>query len=443
MLPIPSVKHMDKVRHMLYKISPCASIPVVRHTPLEYNNRLSAHFGANIYFKREDLQPVRSFKIRGAAALISSLSDVERAKGIVCASAGNHAQGVAQTCNVLGLTADIFVPESTPNQKISRIINFSNQDNFKLHRVGSNFDECLAASLAFSNQNDKAYIHPYNHLETIAGQGTIGAEIFEDCEGLEIEPDYIMGSIGGGGLMSGIGAYSRGQGREGRCHVIGVEPSSCPSMTMAFKNKGPIEVKCQDNFVDGATVPKVGDVTFDVCSQVIDSIKVVDVGSLCSTMLELYQDDGIIVEPAGALPVTALSQLPDINNKTVVCIISGGNNDISRYPDIVERSLRYKKLKHYYVVEFGQKPGALMKFVKDVLGPNDDITRFEYVKKTNRDFGSALIGVEVSEPDDAVMITARLRQNGFVYRKLGDLDEPQESPKSTDGIEEALLQYIV
>ena len=388
---------------------------IVINTPLQLNKRLSQKYNSRIYIKREDLQTARSFKIRGALNKILNLSQTQQSKGVVCASAGNHAQGVAICADIVDVAADIFIPKTTPNQKVDRIRTYINQKS-KIHMVGCNFNECLEYSLEFTKKNNKSFIHPYNDMDTIIGQATIAKEIYG-----KTEPDFILGAIGGGGMMSGCSIYSKSV--DPFCKVYGVEPSTCPSMKKSIETGSLVEVDVVDNFVDGATVSKVGDITFDVCKNNLDGIYEISVGKLCETILELYQDDGIIAEPAGALSIAALDSVGDqIKNKTVVCILSGGNNDLTRYPEITERHLRFKKLKHYYIMQFGQKPGELRKFINNVLGPDDDITRFEYIKKTNQNYGQVLIGIELKNPLDITNISNNLVKNNFNCTKIEEDD---------------------
>ena len=384
---------------------------VVDKTPLEYNERLSLKYNCKIYLKREDKQLVRSFKIRGAFNKINSLSKDTKNNGIVCASAGNHAQGVAYICKKLGIKGDIFLPIKTPIQKINRIKFFSN-GSCNIHTFGGSFNECLDESLKFSKKNKKEFIHPYDDIDTIIGQGTIAKEIFDD-----IDPDIIIGAIGGGGLMSGIGSYSK---NINNCLIFGAEPESCPSMKEAIKNNKNSELSVTDYFVDGATVSKVGDITFEICKKVLDNIYVAPIGKICGDMLDLYQNEGIVLEPAGTLSISVLDQLDNIIDKKIVCILSGGNNDITRYPEITERYLRYQRLKHYYIIEFTQTPGQLKKFINNILGQNDDIIRFEYIKKTNKDMGNVLIGIELTNNNDIIDIEYKLKENNFNFIPINE-----------------------
>ena len=377
-------------------------------TPLIKNLRLSEKFNANIFIKREDLQECRSFKIRGAYHKINNLSKKQKNKGISCASAGNHAQGVAYTCNKLKINGDIFLPENTPNQKIERIKYFAS-DYCNIHLHGDNFDQCLNKSLEFSNDKKKAFIHPYNDFDIILGQSTIASEIKYQIG----TPDIIISSIGGGGLISGISNYF-----QDTCKIIGIEPKSCPSMFNSIYHNKIIYTKPCNNFVDGATVPIVGNIPFDICRKYVDEIYSTSNGKICEEILSLYKNDGIISEPAGALPFTVLDRV-NIKNKTVVCILSGGNNDITRYPEIIDTYLRYKNLKHYFIIEFTQKPGELKKFVSNILGKKDDIVRFEYLKKTNKEVGKALIGIQSANID---VIYNNLKSHNFNFIKINDND---------------------
>ena len=377
-------------------------------TPLIKNLRLSKKFNANIFIKREDLQESRSFKIRGAYHKINNLSEKQKNIGIICASAGNHAQGVAYTCNKLKINGDIFLPENTPNQKIERIKYFASK-YCNIHLYGGNFDQCLNRSLEFAKDNHKTFIHPYNDSEIILGQSTIASEIKHQFG----TPDIIVSTIGGGGLISGIANYFKNT-----CKIIGVEPESCPSMYNSIYHNKIIYTKPNNNFVDGATVPLIGDIPFDICRKYVDEIYNASNGQICKEILNLYKNDGIISEPAGALPFTILDRI-NIINKNVVCILSGGNNDITRYPEIIDTYLRYKNLKHYFIVEFTQKPGELKKFVFNILREKDDIVRFEYLKKTNKEIGKALIGIYTSDIDS---IYDNLKSHNFNFIKINEND---------------------
>lgn len=389
---------------------------IVKNTPLNYSKRLSEKYNCNIYLKREDLQEVRSFKLRGAFNKIVNLSNESKENGVVCASAGNHAQGFGFSCSRLNIKGDIFVPENTPLQKLDRIKKFGDS-HCNLHLVGSNFNECLEESLKFTKQHNKQFVHPYDDIDTIIGQGTIANEIYQ-----KVNPDMIIGTIGGGGMMSGIGMFSKEKNPS--CLIIGAEPESCPSMKKSIDQGKRVKLEVTDNFVDGATVSQIGETTFELCQQVVDQIYVPSLGRICQEMLSFYQNDGIVVEPAGALPTCVLDMLDpkEIEGRNIVCILSGGNNDITRYPDVMERFLRNQGLKHYYIVEFGQKPGELRKFINNILGPEDDITRFEYIKKTNKSTGNVLIGIQLVRKEDVQMIETQLIDNNFNFIKINEND---------------------
>ena len=354
---------------------------VVRHTPLEYNEGLSAKYKCKIYLKREDLQIVRSYKLRGAFNMIAQLSDEQLAKGVVCASAGNHAQGVAYSCKKGGIKGVIFMPEITPKQKVKQTEMFGN-GNVELVLTGDTFDDCLREALIYTEKNGMTFIPPFDDYRTIEGQGTVGVEVLQDLPGV----DVAILPIGGGGLAAGMGTYLK-QNLPG-ITLIGVEPEGAPSMRTSMINGENTTLNTIDRFVDGAAVKRVGDKTFTICREILDEMLTVPEGKVCTTILKLYNEDAIVVEPAGALSVTALDAVKDlIKGKTVVCVISGGNNDIDRMAEIKEKSLLYEGLKHYFIVRFPQRPGALKLFVTEVLGPGDDITRFEFIKKTSKENG--------------------------------------------------------
>lgn len=385
-------------------------------TQLEFNQRLSDKYNAQIYLKREDLQPVRSFKIRGAYNLIASLSDVEKSRGVVCASAGNHAQGVAYSCSKLQIKGVIFMPVVTPNQKIDKVKKFGG-NHVEIVLVGDTFDEASLQSKNYCQEHNMVYVHPFDDDRTIAGQGTVAKEIFE-----EILPDIIVSCVGGGGLISGVASFTKEFKPE--VLIYGVEPSGAAGMYEALKAGKLVTLDKIDTFVDGAAVRTVGEKTLEITQQKVEKVVVVPEGEVCFNMVELYQNEGIIAEPAGALAVAGLDQLKNqIEGKKVVCIISGGNNDISRYPEIIERSLVWQGKKHYFIIEFTQKPGQLRKFVVDVLGPTDDISRFEYIKKTNKEKGAALVGVELADSNNLIPLLNRLNKSTLEYRKIetGDL----------------------
>jgi len=373
-------------------------------TPLMSNELLSERYGANVMLKREDLQPVRSYKLRGAYNKIVTLSSDELVNGVVCASAGNHAQGVAFSCSRLKVRGTIFMPEPTPKQKVKKVKMFGGEF-VDVRIIGDTFDDSLAAALAFSEENGAQFIHPFDDRKVIEGQATVGLEIHEDCAD---SIDYVVVPVGGGGLISGIIGVM--QALHPKVKIIAVEPAGAPSLRRAMEAREPVLLDDIETFVDGAAVRRVGDLTFNVCYGGIDRVINVPEGKVCTTMLSLYNDEAIVVEPAGALSVAALDYLaPEIEGKNVVCIISGSNNDIIRMEEIKERSLLHEGVKHYFVVNFPQRAGALRYFVDHILGPNDDITHFEYSKKINRDKGPAVVGVELKDPDDFEPLLERMK----------------------------------
>jgi threonine dehydratase len=343
--------------------------------------------------------------------LIASLSDEEKNQGVVCASAGNHAQGVAYSCFKLGIKGVIFMPVVTPNQKIEKVKQFGGE-YVEIVLTGDTYDMASLESKKYCQTNNMIYVHPFDDDRTIAGQGVVAKEIFE-----EIHPDIIISCVGGGGLISGIASYSDTVSKKTK--IYGVEPKGAASMYESLKAGNVITLSSLDTFVDGAAVKTVGQKTFEICAQKVEQILVVPEGQVCFNMVELYQNEGIIAEPAGALYISGLDHIQSkINGKIVVCIVSGGNNDISRYPEVIERSLVWQGKKHYFVVEFAQKPGQLRRFVEQVLGPNDDISRFEYIKKTNKEKGAALVGVELSDKDNLLPLLERFKDSGLDFRKL-------------------------
>ncbi|AYB31472.1 threonine ammonia-lyase IlvA [Chryseolinea soli] len=382
---------------------------VALKTPLQYHRKLSEKFQAEIYIKREDLQVVRSYKLRGAYNLIQSLSDDQRKRGVVCASAGNHAQGVAFACKYLDIKGVIYMPAITPKQKINQVRMFGG-NNIEIVLIGDTFDECQAHALAFTEENEMVFIPPFDHLKVIEGQGTVGKEILDDLSGI----DYIFVPIGGGGLCAGVGQYFRLFSPQTK--LVGVEPLGAPSMKAALDAGKPVVLDTIQRFVDGAAVKKVGDITFELCKDVITDLLLVPEGKVSTTILQLYNEDAIVAEPAGALSIAALDQYAaQIKGKKVVCVLSGGNNDIDRMQEIKERSLLYEGLKYYFIVRFAQRPGALKEFVNDILGPNDDIVRFEFIQKNNKESGPALIGIEVKSKDDFNSLIARMDGHKLNY----------------------------
>jgi threonine dehydratase len=380
---------------------------VVTLSPLQYSDRLSAATGAHVYLKREDLQAVRSFKLRGAYNLLMQLTPDEIAAGVVCSSAGNHAQGFAMACRSMGIHGRVYVPAKTPKQKRDRI-RYHGGEFIELIVGGATYDLAAAAALDDVARTGAILVAPYDDLRTMAGQGTIAVELLQQ---LDAEPDLVVVPVGGGGCISGITTYLAE--RTTKTAVLGAEPAGAASMLAALATGEPVTLDHVDQFVDGAAVARAGALPYAVLSAAGDmvSITTVDEGAVCSAMLDLYQNEGIIAEPAGALSVAALMEADVEPGSTVVCLISGGNNDVSRYNEVLERSLVHLGLKHYFLVDFPQEPGALRRFLDEVLGPNDDVTLFEYVKRNNRETGEALVGVELGSAADLDGLMARMRES--------------------------------
>jgi threonine dehydratase len=377
---------------------------VIGPTPLQLNPRLSDALGGEVWVKREDLQPVRSYKIRGAYNLIAQLPEADRLAGVVCASAGNHAQGVAFACQRLGVTGRVYLPGTTPRQKRDRVARLG-RDAVEVRVVGNTYDEAAAAARADAESTGATQVPAFDDPRTVAGQGTIAREILSQ---LADPPDVLVVPVGGGGLLAGAVTYLREHAPSTR--IVGVEPAGAASMAAAVAAGEPVDLGALDPFVDGAAVRKVGAATFDVVRDAGVELLAVPEGRICVEMLALYQSDGIIAEPAGALSPAALDRLDIPRDGTTVCLLSGGNNDVSRYADIVERALVFEGRKHYFLVEFPQEPGALRRFLDDVLGPDDDITLFEYTKRSNRETGPALVGIELGSPDDLPALLKRMQE---------------------------------
>jgi threonine dehydratase len=380
-------------------------------TPLIHNKQYSSMFGCNLSFKREDLQVVRSYKIRGAYNKMLSLASAEKQSGVVCASAGNHAQGVALSCKLLKINGTIFMPTPTPNQKIERVRMFG-EHYIKIVLVGDSFDDAYKAAVEDCNKRKKTFIHPFNDEKVIEGQATLGLELINQAS----KPiDYVFVAVGGGGMSTVFKLLSPAT------KIIGVEPEGAPSMKAAFKKGEVVQLETIDNFVDGAAVKRVGDKNFQICKENLHDMITVPEGSACQAILDLYNKDAIIAEPAGALSVAALDAFrSEIKDKNVVCIISGGNNDITRTAEIKERALLHSKLKHYFIITFPQRAGALREFVVDILGPNDDITHFEYTKKVSRETGVAVVGIEIKSSKGLEPLIAKMKLHNFFGEYLND-----------------------
>ena len=389
---------------------------VVNRTPLTYNHNLSRKYQCDVFLKREDLQVVRSYKLRGAYNMMSSLPQEQLQKGVVCASAGNHAQGFAYSCKKLNVKGVVFMPIITPNQKVSQTKMFG--DGFiEVRLTADTFDDCAVAAKQYTEENGMTFIPPFDDIRIIEGQATVGLEILEDRSDI----DFIFIPVGGGGLSAGVGACFKTFSPKTK--VIGLEPEGAPSMFEALKAGHPVVLENIERFVDGAAVKRVGDITFSICKDVLDDMHLVSEGKICSTILQLYNEDAIVVEPAGALSIAALDDYADaIKGKTVVCIVSGSNNDIDRMQEIKERSLQYEGLKHYFLIRFAQRPGALKEFVNHVLGQGDDITRFEYMQKHNKETGPALVGIELKSKEDYEVLIQNMNRYHINYTELKQND---------------------
>lgn len=406
----PTVKAIKSAAEKLQGI---ASI-----SPLEEHQRFSDKYHCKMLFKREDLQQVRSYKIRGAYNKISSLTNEETKNGIVCASAGNHAQGVALSCQLLKIKGKIFMPAPTPNQKVEQVKMFG-KEFVEVVLIGDTFDDSYHKAIEECEQYNKPLVHPFNDTKVIEGQGTVGLEIIQQSD---IPIDYIFIPVGGGGLASGLSSVVKALSPETK--IIGVEPAGAPSMSKSIKKGELIQLNKIEKFVDGASVKKVGDLTFEICQKNLDVMTTVHEGKICQTILEMYNKDAIVAEPAGVMSIAALDEFKDeIKGKTVVCLVSGSNNDITRTAEIKERALLYANLKHYFIIKFPQRPGALREFVVDMLGPHDDITHFEYTKKVNRENDVAVVGIQLKTQEDLQPLITKLKAHNFFGDYLNDKPE--------------------
>jgi len=387
---------------------------VVPRTPFTLNTNLSERYGASVYLKREDQQIVRSYKVRGAYNKMVGLSKEDLQKGVVCASAGNHAQGVAFACRKMEVKGTIFMPTTTPTQKVQQVGMFG-KNWVDIRLTGDTFDDSYKASLEFCEQTRSIFVHPFDDMSVIEGQGTVGLEILEDA-GFNI--DYLILPVGGGGLAAGVSTVFRQLSPA--TGIIGVEPEGAPALLESLKAGKVIELSEIDKFVDGAAVKRVGNQTFAICRENLDDVILVPEGKVCTAILQLYNEEAIVAEPAGALSVAALDLLKDkIAGKNVVVVISGGNNDITRTEEIRERSMLYEGLKHYFIIRFPQRAGALREFL-NVLGPDDDIARFEYIKKTNREQGPAMVGIELKRREDYQPLISRMKNADIVFEYVND-----------------------
>ena len=404
---IPEIEAVKKAQNNLSK--------VIYPSPLQQNLNLSAKYGASIYLKREDVQVVRSYKIRGAFNKISSLEKDKLANGVVCASAGNHAQGVAFSCYKLGIKGTIFMPAPTPKQKIQQVAMFG-KEMVEVILTGDTFDDAFASAKAFCDDHDSIFIHPFDDEKVIEGQATIGLELFSEAD---FSMDYLFMPIGGGGLSAGVSSVLHILSPHTK--IIGVEPEGAPAMLESFKQNKVVTLSQIDKFVDGAAVKRVGNLTFPLCRKFVHEISLVNEGKLCSSLISMYNESGIILEPAGALSIAVLDQYAEqIKGKNVVCILSGSNNDITRTEEIRERSMLHEGLMHYFIIRFPQRAGALKEFVGEILGPDDDIIHFAYTKKTSREKGPAVVGIELKSKKDFEPLMERMKKRNFFGEYLNE-----------------------
>ena len=403
----PAVEDIIKASNTLAEI--------LEPTPFRMNEHLSQTYNANVYLKREDLQMVRSYKIRGAYNKIRSIAPENLVNGIVCASAGNHAQGVAFSCNKLKIKGSIYIPTTTPRQKINQVRMFG-KEYIEIVLTGDTFDAANKAAIEYARDSNKTFIPPFDDKQIIEGQGTIGYEILQQSK----EPlDFVFVPIGGGGLASGVGSYIKRMSPSTK--VIGVEPAGAACMKTAIEKGEVIELEHIDKFVDGAAVKKAGMLTYEICKEVLDDIILVPEGAVCTSIIDMYNKNAIVVEPAGALSVAALRFYADqIKGKRVACIVSGSNNDIIRMEEIREKSLLYEGLKHYFIVNFPQKSGVILSFIRDIVGPDADLVHFQYIKKTNKDFGPALVGIEVTDRCVIEDITKRMTEHNLSFEYINE-----------------------
>lgn len=387
---------------------------VALHTPLQKNLALSEKYQCEVYLKREDLQIVRSYKIRGAFNKISSLSNHDLAKGVICASAGNHAQGFAYSCNLLNIQGTVFMPNTTPKQKVEKVKMFG-KNNVKVVLHGDTFDDSYKAAMLVCESENLTFIHPFNDFKVIEGQGTVAKEILDEVKDI----DYAFFPVGGGGLMAGCSIYFKEVSPKTK--LIAVEPEGAPALKVSMDKGFPVELQDIDKFVDGAAVQRVGDKTFEIIQKNAEDVILVPEGKVCTTILSLYNEEAIVVEPAGALTVACLDfYAEEIKGKRIVLVVSGSNNDIDRMQEIKERSMIYEGLKHFFIIRFPQRPGALKQFVSEIMGPEDDITRFEFVKKNARESGPALVAIELKKREDYFGLIDRMKEYKINFTEINE-----------------------
>ncbi len=394
---------------------------VFEPTPLQHNQYLSDRFGASIWLKREDLSPVRSYKIRGAYAFfITALEDNPDQKVFVCASAGNHAQGFAHACRNFKRKGVIFMPQTTPQQKVMKTTAFG-APHVEIRLVGDGFDDANKAALDYCETENGLMVPPFDHPRIVCGQATVAKEIAEQFPA-EKSLDRVILPVGGGGLASGVTRYMEETGY--RCEFTFVEPDKAPSLFSSLREGTRVKLGRIDNFVDGAAVAQIGDVNFEHLRRFdAEQVLLAPTNGVCDTMVEMLNVEGIVLEPAGALSIDALKRLPAdmIRGKNIVCITSGGNFDFERLPEVKERALKFTGRKKYYILQFPQRPGALKDFL-GLLGPEDDIARFEYLKKSARNFGSVLLGIETSKRENFDVLTRKMDEMGMRWQDITDND---------------------
>ena len=409
-LDLLALSNIEKAKETLQK--------VVIESELQRSHRYSSLFNSSINIKREDLQKVRSFKIRGAFNKISSLTKKEKLDGVVCSSAGNHAQGVAQSCNQLQIKGVIYMPMITPKQKVAQVKMFGGSF-IEVRLQGDSYDDAYEAAIDYCNQSKKHFIHPFDDKSVIEGQATLALEIIEQTKK---KIDYIFVPIGGGGLVSGV--LSVFKQLSPNTKVIGVEPMGAPSMFKSLERKSIQKLTKIDPFVDGAAVKKVGKISYALCKKYLDDVILVPEGHICQTILDMYNKDAIVVEPAGAIAIAALDFYKEkIKEKEVVCLLCGSNNDITRMSEIKEKALLYADLKHYFLIKLPQRAGALKEFLTEILGPKDDITHFEYTKKNYRETGTAIVGIECLDKKQLPRLIKKMKEKGFFSDYLNNKDD--------------------
>ncbi len=386
-------------------------------TPLQLNDHLSARYGAEIWLKREDLSPVRSYKIRGAFNFLrKAIGEGGTVQTFVCASAGNHAQGFAYVCRHFGVRGTVFMPVTTPQQKIEKTRMFG-AGFIEIKLFGDFFDQCYKAARDHAEATGAIMVPPFDHPDIIEGQATVAAEILEQLPDGSL-PDLVVIPVGGGGLSSGVSGYLEGSvAKDG---FVFCEPEGAPSLKRALETGGPVTLAKVDNFVDGAAVARIGDLNYSALSAFSsDQVMTIAENAICVSMIEMLNIEGVVLEPAGALSIAALAQLPAerLKGRRIVAIVSGGNFDFERLPDVKERAMRHSGLKKYFILRLAQRPGALKDFL-NLLGPEDDIARFEYLKKSARNFGSILIGIETARPENFGRLTEAFEAAGLGYEDI-------------------------